>query len=287
MPITAAGFADTVTDGPLLVALGVSGFVGLLSFLSPCVLPLVPGYLSYVATIAGQDAVEASQPVPARAASTRAMSPASHSAAVTPSESGLVRRPSHRRVLLGGALFVVGFSAVFVSFGAFFGGAGRLLLQYADLIARGLGVLTILMGLTFLGTFSWTQREWRPRRRPRAGLLGAPLLGVGFGVGWTPCLGPTLGAVQTLAVSQASAGHGALLALAYCVGLGIPFLLVAAGAGWAVRATSFARQHAHAVKIVGGVTLILLGTLLLTGLWDSLMVQLRGWFASTGLGTSL
>jgi cytochrome c-type biogenesis protein len=148
------------------------------------------------------------------------------------------------------------------------------------------GVVTILMGLAFLGLFPGLQRERRIRRLPPAGLAGAPLLGVVFGLGWTPCLGPTLGAVNTLALTEASAVRGAVLGLAYCVGLGVPFLLVAAGTGRALRLSAFARRHARTVTRIGGAFLVLLGVLLLTGLWDGLMIWMRAWLAATGLGTS-
>ncbi len=143
------------------------------------------------------------------------------------------------------------------------------------------------MGVSFLGAIPWLMRERRIHRRPPAGLAGAPLLGVVFGLGWTPCLGPTLAAVNTLAYTQASAGRGALLAAAYCLGLGIPFVLVALGARRALAFSALARRHAPAVMRTGGALLIVLGLLLVTGWWDSLMIWLRAWLATTGLGTSI
>ncbi|MEJ7705476.1 MAG: cytochrome c biogenesis protein CcdA [Geodermatophilaceae bacterium] len=267
-------FSQTVLDGPLLVAMAVSALVGLLGFASPCVLPLVPGYLSYVAGLAGANAVPAEVPVGAG-------SPAGMSAAT-------LQRPVHprRRVVGGSLLFVLGFTAVFVSFGALFGGLGRLLLEHQTLINRTLGVLTIGLGLVFLGRLPGTQREFRVHRLPAAGLAGAPLLGIVFGLGWTPCLGPTLGAVQTLAVSEGSATRGAMLSLAYCVGLGLPFVLTAIGLRSALAASAFARRHAGTVMRIGGVLLIVLGLLLVTGLWESFMIELRAWLGSTGLGSS-
>lgn len=267
-------FSQTVLDGPLLVAMAVSALVGLLGFASPCVLPLVPGYLSYVAGLAGANAVPAE--VPAGAGSPAGMSAAT------------LQRPVHprRRVVAGSLLFVLGFTAVFVSFGALFGGLGRLLLEHQTLINRTLGVLTIGLGLVFLGWLPGTQRELRVHRLPAAGLAGAPLLGIVFGLGWTPCLGPTLGAVQTLAVSEGSATRGAMLSLAYCVGLGLPFVLTAIGLRSALAASAFARRHAGTVMRIGGVLLIVLGLLLVTGLWESFMIELRAWLGSTGLGSS-
>jgi len=189
-------------------------------------------------------------------------------------------------VVLGALLFILGFTVVFVSFGALFGGLGRLLLEWAPVLTRVMGVVTILMGLAFLGGVPWLQRERRITRRPPAGLAGAPVLGVVFGLGWTPCLGPTLSAVNTLAYTEASAGRGAALGLAYCIGLGVPFLLVALGARRALSLSALARRHAPTVMRIGGVLLLVLGLLLVTGLWDGIMLWLRSWLATTGLGTS-
>lgn len=265
-------FSQTVLDGPLLVAMAVSALVGLIGFASPCVLPLVPGYLSYVAGLAGANAV------PVEVGS----GPGSTAGA------SVLQRTVHprRRVVAGALLFVLGFTVVFVSFGALFGGLGRLLLEHQTLINRSLGVLTIILGLVFLGWLPGTQREFRVHRLPAAGLAGAPVLGVVFGLGWTPCLGPTLGAVQTLAVSEGSATRGAVLSLAYCVGLGLPFVLTAIGLRSALAASAFARRHAGTVMRIGGVLLIVLGLLLVTGLWESFMIDLRAWLGSTGFGSS-
>lgn len=273
-----ATFADIATDGSLWLAIAVSALVGFISFLSPCVLPLIPGYLSYVTGLAGR-ATESEPDVADGVDPSVVGAPASGSAVAK-----ATRRDSH--VVLGAGLFVAGFTAVFVSYGALFGGLGRLLLEWTPVLNRVFGVVTILMGLAFLGLIPGLQRERRIRRLPRAGLAGAPLLGVVFGLGWTPCLGPTLGAVNTLALTQASAVRGAVLGLAYCVGLGLPFLLVAAGTGRALRLSAFARRHARTVTHIGGAFLVLLGVLLLTGLWDGLMIWMRAWLAATGLGTS-
>nr|WP_246215468.1 cytochrome c biogenesis protein CcdA [Modestobacter muralis] len=261
-----------------MLAAAVAALAGLVSFASPCVLPLVPGYLAYVAGLTGAQTRAAST-----APATSQPTAASPGTVATAAPSPLAER---RRVVLGALLFVLGFTAVFVSFGALFGGLGRLLLEWAPVLTRVMGVVTILMGLAFLGGLPWLQRERRIHRRPPAGLAGAPVLGVVFGLGWTPCLGPTLSAVNTLAYTEASAGRGAALGLAYCVGLGVPFLLVALGARRALTLSAFARRHAPAVMRVGGILLLVLGVLLVTGLWEGIMSYLRSWLAATGLGSS-
>ncbi|MFC3689219.1 cytochrome c biogenesis CcdA family protein [Aquipuribacter hungaricus] len=237
---------DTVLSGSMLLAVPVAVLAGLVSFLSPCVLPLVPGYLSYVTGLSGADLDE----------------------------------PRPGRVVAGTALFVAGFAAVFASFGALFGGLGSLLLQYQSPITRVMGVVIVVMGLAFLGYVPGLQRERRFHLRPARGLVGAPLLGVTFGLGWTPCIGPALAAVQTLAFTEASAGRGTLLSVAYALGLGVPFLAV----GLAVRRTAGAlgwvRRHRVAVTRAGGGLLVLTGLLLATGVWERIMVTMRIWAAA-------
>jgi cytochrome c-type biogenesis protein len=161
------------------------------------------------------------------------------------------------------------------------------LLEQQRVITIVLGVVTILLGFAFLGLIPLLSRQWRFNRLPRAGLAGAPLLGVVFGLGWTPCLGPTLGAINGLAFTEASAGRGALLGFTYCLGLGIPFVLTALGAGRALRVSDFARRHAGTVMKVGGGFLVLIGVLLVTGAWDLAMNWLRAWLASAGLDGSV
>jgi cytochrome c-type biogenesis protein len=234
-------FAHTVSDGSLLVATPVAVAAGLVSFLSPCVLPLVPGYLSYVTGLSGADL-----------------------------ES--VRRG---RLVAGAGLFVLGFSAVFVSTGALFGDLGARLADHQAVITRVLGGLTIVLGLAFLGLIPALSRDLRVHRLPATGLVGAPLLGVLFGVGWAPCLGPTLAAVQSLAFTQASAARGAFLTFAYCVGLGLPFLVVGVALRRALAAFAGVRRHYRIVMGVGGLMLISLGVLLITGAWDSVSVWMR------------
>lgn len=250
-----ASIDATVTSGSLILAGLLAVAAGLVSFLSPCVLPLVPGYLSYVASVAGESGTE---PAGARA-------------------------PARRRVLLGAVLFVLGFTAVFVSYGALFGQAGATLRQHEEVITKVMGVLIIAMGVIFLGRFPWMQREWRIHRLPVAGLAGAPLLGAFFGIGWTPCIGPTLAAILGLSYQEGSAGRGAFLTALYCLGLGLPFILVAGGLGWALKASAFARRHAGTLMKVGGVMLIVLGVLLLTGWWTSIVAVMQGWLPVEGL----
>ncbi|SDG03016.1 cytochrome c biogenesis CcdA family protein [Klenkia brasiliensis] len=266
-------FAGLVTDGPLLVAAGVAALVGLISFASPCVLPLVPGYLSYVTGLVGTGA--------------RAAAPAGGATAGDGAVATAVRtdeRPPRGRMVVGALLFVLGFTVVFVAFGALFGGLGRWLLVYNDEITRVMGAVTVVVGLGFLGWLPFLQRTKKLSVRPATGLAGAPLLGVVFGLGWTPCLGPTLAAVNSLAFAEATAARGSLLGVAYCLGLGVPFVLVALGARWAVGATGFLRRHAAAVSRFGGAVLVVVGLLLLTGLWGEGMIWFRSWLASTGFG---
>jgi cytochrome c-type biogenesis protein len=264
-------FAGLVTDGPLLVAAAVAALVGLISFASPCVLPLVPGYLSYVAGLVGTGAA------------TEAAGTTGSGGTATAVRTQVSPRA---RMVLGAVLFVLGFSVVFVAFATAFGGLGRLVLEYSRVVDVVFGLITVLVGLAFLGKVPLLQRTKKLSVRPAAGLAGAPLLGVVFGLGWTPCLGPTLAAVYSLALSEGTATRGAVLGVAYCLGLGVPFVLVALGARWAMGARGFLRRHAGTVTRVGGVVLVLVGLLLLTGAWTELMQWLRSWLASTGFGES-
>ncbi len=242
-------FKDTVLTGPLVLAIPVAVLAGLVSFLSPCVLPLVPGYLSYVTGLTGADLAD---------------------------DVGGQRR----RVLLGGLLFVLGFSVVFVSYGVLFGALGDVLRDHQTVLTRVLGGLTILLGLAFMGgSIPGLNREFRLHALPVTGLAGAPLLGVLFGLGWTPCIGPTLGAVSTLAATTGTAERGAVLSFAYCLGLGLPFLATGFAFERSMSAFAVVKRHYGLVLRIGGGMLVLIGLLLVTGVWDRLVTHLQTWIS--------
>ena len=235
---------DEVLKGSVVLAFPIAIFAGLVAFISPCVLPLVPAYLAYVTGLTG---AELADPL------------------------------KRRRVIVGTSLFVLGFSSVFISYGALFGGAGNQLLTRERGISQILGAFTIVMGLLFLGVIKNT-RQLRPRLKTDGGLLFAPFLGALFAIGWTPCIGPTLAAVQALAFNEESAVRGAFLSLGYCIGLGLPFLLVSFGIARAMR--TLKKLPVRALSIIGGVSLILLGLAQLTGYWSGIESWLQGWASS-------
>jgi cytochrome c-type biogenesis protein len=244
---------NLVSSGPLILAVPVAAAAGAITFLSPCCLPLIPGYLSYVTGMSGADAQQAGS-------------------------AGSSQQPSRGRTVAGAALLVLGFSALFAAYGAAFGGLGELLLTHQRGLIQVLGVVTILLGLLFAGAFdrfTFAGRMLRPSVRPRAGLAGAPLLGVLFGLGWTPCAGPTLSTVLGLAAVTGTAGRGAFLLFVYGLGLGVPFLIVALVFQRGMKGFGFARRHARTVMRIGGGLLVVVGILQVSGAWTSVMIWLQ------------
>lgn len=239
-------FASTAFSGSMLLAVPIAAIAGLVSFFSPCCVPLLPGYLSYATGLSGADLESA-------------------------------RRG---RMVAGSTLFVLGFSAVFVALGTASGALGDWLIVYSRQISVVLGSVTILVGVAFLGFVPWLQRDVRVHKVPAVGLTAAPMLGVLFGLGWTPCIGPTLSAVQVLAFQEGTAARGALLSLAYSLGLGLPFIVAALAFRRALGALRWVRRHQVWVTRAGGIMLIVVGLLLVSGVWDMWMAYLRGWVGS-------
>lgn len=225
---------EQLFSGFLLVAFPIAILAGLISFVSPCVLPLVPGYLSFAAGYS----------------------------------------QSKGRVFLGSILFVLGFSVLFISYGALFGGIGSRIATNDEMITRILGVITILLGLIFMGSFPM-MRTFSPKVATNGGLLGAPLLGFLFGVGWTPCIGPALATVQTLAFQESSAARGAILSFGYCIGLGAPFIASGLYLDKSARLRRFLTKRGDLITGIGGALLILIGIAQLLGFWTDLMISLR------------
>jgi cytochrome c-type biogenesis protein len=242
-----------IGGGALWLAVPLALAAGLVSFLSPCVLPLVPGYLGFLGG----------------AASSR--------------RSSSSDAPGRGRLLGSVLLFIAGFTLVFVAINVLGGTLGQFFVAYGDLITRILGVVVILLGLVFIGLFGIAQRTVHPGVRGNLGLVGAPLLGIALGIGWTPCIGPTLSAIFAVSWNLGDPGRAALLGLAYSLGLGIPFVLIALGFGWATRSVGFLRRHIRAVNLIGGVLLIVLGLLMVTGVWTAVMSQLQGVLQSVPL----
>ena len=306
------GIEHLVQTGPLILAAPIAAAAGALTFLSPCVLPLVPGYLSYVTGMSGTDAQRAEAAAAERVAvapdgtavtsdgpgdgAGAAPGPASMSpgaASATPAAVGhstrpagavTAGRPARGRTLLGTTLFVIGFSLVFATEGLAFGGLGLVLQRHEAGVTQVLGGVTIVLGLLFAGVFdrfTIAGRIVRPSIRPRAGLIGAPLLGVLFAVSWTPCIGPTLSVVMSLALTSGTAVRGAVLAFIYGLGLGIPFIIVALAFQRGMTAFQFARRHAQLIARVGGGLLVLVGILEVSGAWTTAIDWLKiHWLAN-------
>ncbi len=266
--------AGIIADGSLLFAIPIAMLAGLISFLSPCVLPLVPGYLGFIG-----GAVTPRLPAGSAGSATER----ADSATVGATTAVEVAAPPRGRLLLGVVLFIAGFTLVFMSVAMLGGSLGRFLIEYADIITRVLGVVIIALGLVFIGVFGFAQRTFRPQVRGNLGLIGAPLLGIALGIGWTPCIGPPLAVILNMSFDGGSVARGAILGLAYSLGLGIPFILLTLGFGWATRSVAFLRRHIRAVNLVGGSILILLGVLMVTGVWTAWMAQLQGVFLSVPL----
>ena len=227
-------FRESATSGSLLLALPVALLAGMVSFFSPCVIPLLPGYLSYATGLSGADLADAKR----------------------------------GRMLAGSLLFVAGFTTVFVALGALSGAFGSVLISHRREITVVMGTLVILLGLAFVGLVPWLQRDLRVHSVPAVGLAAAPLLGFLFGLGWTPCIGPTLGAILTLSINEATVARGAVLSGVYALGLGLPFVLAGLAYRRALGAFGFVRRHQAWVTRLGGVLLMLVGLLLVTGWWD-------------------
>jgi cytochrome c-type biogenesis protein len=257
-------FADTATSGPLLLAVAVSAIAGLVSFLSPCVLPLVPGYLSYVTGLAGADLDAAlGRPAPSAAAVA-------------------VAAPARQRgrVLAGTLLFIAGFSAVFITTSVLAAAVGLSLQRHARAVEVVVGTFIVVLGLAFLGLVPGLQRELRIHRLPAAGLLGAPVFGAVFALSWIPCVGPTLAAVLGLATTGGDTGRAVVLAAAYCLGIGLPFLAFGLGFRRLIGVFAAVRRNSRWVTRIGGVMLVLVGLALVTGGWNDFTIWLRTTFGA-------
>lgn len=272
--LAAAGPAQTVIDGPFVVAAGLALAAGVVSFASPCVIPLVPGYLSYLVGLVGAENADGA----AAAANTSGSAGRS-------SHGTKVRARVRGRVVGGAALFVAGFTLVFVAERSLVLGVAHTLAVNTEWLMRIGGVVTVLMGLAMLGWVPALQREARIHARPTGRIFGALLLGAFFGLGWTICIGPTLAGVIALSTAtewNGSAWRGIFLVLFYCAGLGVPFLLLAFGFGWANSGLGFLRRHSRTIQLIGAAMLILVGLAMVTGAWATFIAWLQIRFAGAG-----
>lgn len=242
-----AGWVSEAMGGSMALALPVALLAGVVSFFSPCVIPLLPGYLSYMTGVGAAD---------------------------------LAAGHRRGRMLLGTGLFVLGLAVVFVATGVVFGTLGQLLLDYRAAITRVLGVVIIVLGLAFAGAISLGNRELRIQRLPAAGLAAAPVLGAVFALGWTPCIGPALAVVLNLGLNEGTALRGGVLGFAYALGLGLPFVIAGLAFSAMTRTVGLLRRHQVAVMRIGGLMMVAVGVLLVTGWWDQLMARLTVWVGS-------
>lgn len=265
-------FAGIATSGPLLLGIAVAAVAGLVSFLSPCVLPLVPGYVAYVTGLSGADLGTIRSPGGPAGRTAGSAAAAGGMATATAADRARVRG----RVLAGGLLFTAGFGAVFVTAGVLAAAAGRTLAEHQRLLEAVGGVLMVVFALALLGLVPGLQREVRVRWLPAAGLAGAPVFGAVFALSWIPCVGPTLAAVLALGALGGETGRAAVLAAAYTAGIGAPLLAFGLGFRWLVGALAVVRRHGQWVTRIGAVLLVLVGLALLTGAWGEFLLWLRG-----------
>jgi cytochrome c-type biogenesis protein len=276
------GVEHLVLSGPVLLAIPVAAAAGAITFLSPCCLPLVPGYLSYVTGMSGSAAsaaaASASEPAATVVSANTAVSASTAASATATITVAPPAAQARSRVMLGTLLFVLGFSALFAVEGITVSSIGDALASHADGLTKILGAVIILLGLMFMGAFdrfSVAGRIFRPSYRPRAGLAGAPLLGILFGLSWTPCIGPTLTAVLLLGENSGTALRGGVLAFVYGLGIGIPFLIMAFAFQRGATVFGWARRHARLITQIGGLMLIAVGVLEVTGAWASAIIWLK------------